>query len=338
MRVFRVCNIFRLAAAGCVSFLLVSTSHAASQPDITKPTTPANLVVSAPICSQVNLSWSASVDPLNKQSETVSGVKGYNIYRAGSFLKFVTTTVASDAILLGNTTYSYQVSAVDNANNESVLSASTGTRTPLCPDTTPPAVPGNLVVTGSGCDGATLSWAAASDASSLNQQVSGVKGYNVYRSGAFMVFTANLSVTDTGLSGNSDYTYQVSAVDNSNNVSGQSIAASIHTTVCPDNTAPSMPSGVTFTHVSCSEASLSWAPSVDPVNSSQQVSGLRGYNIYRNGSLLQFTTATTLTDGNVSADAVYIYRVSAIDNAGNESVPSAPLNANIPGCPAAQPA
>src|SRR5436190_10272716 len=107
MREFRVCNIFRLAAAGCVSFLLVSKSHAA-QADITQPTTPANLILSAPTCSQINLSWSASVDPLGKQSETVSGVKGYNIYRAGSFLKFVSTTSSSDSILLGNTTYSYQ--------------------------------------------------------------------------------------------------------------------------------------------------------------------------------------------------------------------------------------
>ena len=45
-----------------------------------------------------------------------SGVKGYNVYRGGSLLAFVTTTSFTDSGLSASTSYSYQVNAADNAN------------------------------------------------------------------------------------------------------------------------------------------------------------------------------------------------------------------------------
>ncbi len=319
-----------------VIFVAISISYGA-QPDITKPATPGNLSATSASCSQVNLSWSASVDPINKQSETVSGIKGYNIYRSGLFWKLVTTTSTSDTGLLGNVSYSYQVSAVDNASNESALSALSTTRTLLCPDIIPPAVPGNLVATALDCGRASLSWNPASDAPSVNQQVSGVKGYNLYRNGSFVTFTANLSITDLVLSGNSNYSYRIAAVDNANNESAMSIAAGLQTQPCPDATAPNVPIGLLVTGLSCSQVSFSWTPSADAPNSNQQVSGLRGYNVYRNGYPVEFTVNPIFSENNLAANTLFYYRVSSVDNAGNESAPSNPLNVTTPSCPA-QPA
>ena len=69
-------------------------------------------------CSQIDITWTGSTDTGG------SGVKGYNIYRNGVFLKQVLALVtsASDTGLPASTSETYAVSAVDNAGNESALS------------------------------------------------------------------------------------------------------------------------------------------------------------------------------------------------------------------------
>jgi hypothetical protein len=62
-------------------------------------------------------------------------VKGYNLYRNGSFVKQVTTTSTSDTGLTASTIYSYTVSAVDNAGNPSLQSSTASTSTPACTST-----------------------------------------------------------------------------------------------------------------------------------------------------------------------------------------------------------
>jgi chitodextrinase len=80
--------------------------------DITPPTTPTGLSVSATSSSQINLAWSASTDNV--------AVTGYKIYRSGAFLKIITSgTTTTDTGLSPGTYYCYQVSAVDAAGNES---------------------------------------------------------------------------------------------------------------------------------------------------------------------------------------------------------------------------
>lgn len=91
-------------------------------PDAQAPTAPASLMASATEASLINLSWTASTDNV--------GVTGYKIYRGGAFLRTVTTTAALDTGLTATTTYCYNVSAIDAANNESAQSAETCAVTP----------------------------------------------------------------------------------------------------------------------------------------------------------------------------------------------------------------
>jgi chitodextrinase len=74
---------------------------------------------------------------------------------------------------------------------------------------------------------------------------------------------------------------------------------------------------------------LAWSGSTDSGGS-----GLKGYNIYRNGTYVQqaLAPATTTTDSGLSASTVYSYTVRAIDNAGNLSASSNTASANTPAC------
>ena len=72
--------------------------------------------------TQVNIEWNASTDNV--------GVTGYNIYRNGSKIGFSDLLSYSDNSVMPNTTYSYSVSALDAAANESDLSDAIQVTTP----------------------------------------------------------------------------------------------------------------------------------------------------------------------------------------------------------------
>src|SRR5438093_4283172 len=108
-----------------------SIAGATTAADTSAPSVPSGLKAWANGCDQVGLSWSASTDG-------GSGVKGYNVYRGGIFLKQVPApaTSSTDAGLLPSVTYAYAVSAVDNAGNQSNKSGNVSVKTPVCPVTT----------------------------------------------------------------------------------------------------------------------------------------------------------------------------------------------------------
>jgi hypothetical protein len=89
--------------------------------DTVAPSVPGSLVASAASSSQVDLSWNASTDNV--------GVTGYKLYRNGSFIATATGTSYSDTGLAAATTYTYQVSAIDAAGNESGKSNSVSATT-----------------------------------------------------------------------------------------------------------------------------------------------------------------------------------------------------------------
>src|SRR5207253_1625992 len=100
--------------------------------DRSAPSVPTGLTASAVGCGQVNLAWNASTDSGG------SGLSSYRLYRGGVLVKQVVapTTSASDVGLFGATPYSYAVSAVDKAGNESVKSVPANVTTGTCVSTT----------------------------------------------------------------------------------------------------------------------------------------------------------------------------------------------------------
>ena len=220
-----------------------------------------------------------------------------------------------------------------------------------------PSVPTAVTAWAVGCHQINLAWNASTDTGG-----SGLGAYNVYvwQSPSWMFLkqvlaattsggcnTARYTTSNTGLTASTTYYYSVAAVDKAGNVSLQStfvgaalpacvtattVTTSTSTTlVSGDRTAPAMPTGVTAAAATCSQINLTWGASTDTGGS-----GLKGYNLYRNGVYLKQVLAPAISssDGGLAASTVYSYAVKAVDNAGNASGMSATASSNTPGCPA----
>ncbi|MEZ5566622.1 MAG: FG-GAP-like repeat-containing protein [Gammaproteobacteria bacterium] len=87
-------------------------------PDTIAPTQPTGLGANAISANRIDLAWTAATDTGG------SGLAGYRIYRNGGSTPLATVpgTTYVDLGLVASTTYSYQVTAVDGAGNESTLS------------------------------------------------------------------------------------------------------------------------------------------------------------------------------------------------------------------------
>jgi chitodextrinase len=182
-------------------------------PDTTKPTAPTGLSANATDGTHVSLNWGASTDNI--------GVTGYRIYRGGVQVGTSTTTSYTDGGLTPNTSYSYTVTAVDAAQNESSPSNTASATTPIV-DTSAPTAPGNLVASKSSKKPikVALTWTGSSDNV-------GVAGYRVFRNNTQIAQVSSLSYVDTHPSKGSD-TYTVTAYDAAGNVSNASNSATVN--------------------------------------------------------------------------------------------------------------
>lgn len=82
--------------------------------DTNAPSKPTNLVATVVSYNQIDLRWNASTDDI--------GVTSYQIYRDAVLLGTTSGTNFSDTTCASMTTYSYQVTALDGAGNQSPLS------------------------------------------------------------------------------------------------------------------------------------------------------------------------------------------------------------------------
>src|SRR5207253_1642742 len=177
---------------------------------------------------------------------------------------------------------------------------------PASADTTPPSIPTGLTATPASISQMNLSWTASTDPDSP------VAGYNIYRNSVRVGTSTGTSYADTGLAANTTYSYSVSAYDGAGNVSSQSSAVSA-TTLAPDTTAPSVPTGLTATPISASQINLSWIASTDPD------SPVAGYKIYRNNTQVGSASGPSYSDMGLSPSTTYSYTIGAYDPAGNAS-------------------
>jgi chitodextrinase len=104
------------AAGNLSAATQIATTTDPASNDSTAPTTPGNLRGTNATSSSVALSWEAATDNV--------GVTGYIIYRNFAVLRQVTTLAFIDHGLLPDSTYAYEVRAVDAAGNLSAASNS----------------------------------------------------------------------------------------------------------------------------------------------------------------------------------------------------------------------
>ena len=282
----------------------------APSPDTTAPSVPVGVGATATGPTAVGITWSAATDSGG------SGVKEYIVYRGGTAAATVTTTSFTDLGLTATTQYSYQVSARDNANNESNRSAVVIATTLAAPDTTAPSVPTGVTATATSATTVSVSWSSATDPGG-----SGVKDYTVYRGGLAVATVATTSFADTGLTANTLYAYQVSARDNTDNQSSPSLVVTATTLATPDITPPSVPTGLAATASGATTVNVSWSAASDAGGS-----GVKNYIVYRGGVAVATVATTSFADAGLTASTLYAYEISARDNALNESARSAARN------------
>ena len=274
--------------------------------DTQAPTVPTGLTASEVTTNSATIRW-------NQASDNIK-VKGYHIYRDGKKVTSVEGTEFTDQNLASDTAYSYEVSAYDEAGNESAKSNAMTLRTKgESTDTQAPSVPNGLVAEEVTTNSVKLKWNQATDDV-------GVKGYHIYRNTVRVATVDRLEHLDLQLVSNTAYAYQVSAFDEAGNESGRSQFLTVVTRreEQADTQAPTVPSSLTAGTITTNSIQLNWQTATDNV-------AVTGYHIYRDGVRIQSISGTSFTDQSLTSNTTYTYQVSAYDAAGNESGKSQPL-------------
>jgi chitodextrinase len=200
---------------------VASATTQAPQP----PTAPTNLTATAASASQINLSWTASTSNAGIANYLIwqcQGVSCVNFAQIASVAG--TVTIYSNIGLTANTTYTYEVIAIDTLNNLSAPSNIAGATTQA---QQPPTAPSGLTATAISGTQINLAWTASTSnvglAHYLVERCQGA-GCTTF---AQIASTAPTSLTynDTGLTASTTYSYRVRAIDTLNNNSPYSNVA-----------------------------------------------------------------------------------------------------------------
>ncbi|HYO60072.1 carbohydrate binding domain-containing protein, partial [Archangium sp.] len=289
---------------GNVSAASAALSVTTLAPDTLAPSVPTGLTASGTTSSSVALQWTASTDNY--------GVAGYDVSRNGTQVASVTGTSYTDTGLSPSTAYSYTVRARDAAGNVSAAS------------------PALSVTTGAG------------NTATVYYKKGFATPYIHFRpAGGTWTAPPGVAMPDAEVAGYAKYTVDLGSATqlecDFNNGSGtwdnngglnyfipagvQTFNAGTLTAGPPpsDTTAPSVPSGLVVQSKTSTSVSLTWTASTD-------ASGLAGYDVYRNGSLVGSPSPASYTDTGLSAGTAYSYSVRARDTAGNVSALSTALS------------
>jgi fibronectin type 3 domain-containing protein len=174
--------------------------------NIQVPPPPSNVAVSSPTYNSTTITWDPS-----------PGASGYKVFRDGIPIAQVgpTATSYTDANLVANTQYSYQVAALHESGATSSPTSKVDVSTKTVDDTAAPSEVQGLTATPATSAQINLLWGASVDNI-------GVKFYDVYRgkgteSPQKIAQVTTTSFGDVGLQANTEYSYFVKARDANNN-------------------------------------------------------------------------------------------------------------------------
>jgi large repetitive protein len=285
-----------LAVVAAVT-LLHSTPTGARAQQVQAVPGPSDLRATAVSSSRIDLNWTRA---------NSGQVAQYRVYYANGTLLDVLPASAdtySDTGLEPWTEYRYYITGANSSGNESPPSEVASARTL---DGTPPSAPGNLGGTATSSTRVSLNWSAATDAES------GIDEYVVYRNGGEAGRTSGLTYQDSGLTPDTEYGYQVSAVNGQGIEGNRSGTVQVRTLAPPP---PGPPRDLSATAVSASAIDLDWrAPA--------EAGDVASYRVYRDGSPVATVSATGYRDTGLASYTSYEYRVRSVNGDGLESAPS----------------
>jgi hypothetical protein len=163
--------------------------------DTTPPSAPGSLSASATSSTTVALNWTAATDNV--------AVTGYRVYRDGTQVATTAGLSWTDTGRSPNTTYAYEVRAVDAATNVGDPASASATTPPVVDTTAPTAFSLSASKKGKNVG---LAWSASTDPES------GVASYRVFRNGTLVATTTARSLNDKPV-GRGTFSYVVQAVN-----------------------------------------------------------------------------------------------------------------------------
>jgi len=183
--------------------------------DVVKPSTPTGLTATVISSTEIDVSWDAASDNV--------GVAGYEFFKDGISQGTTTDIIWHLTGLISSTEYNFYLYAYDDALNYSDVSATIQATTSAYVDTLKPSAPSNLTAITFSSSVIDLAW----DPSSDNILVT---GYKIYQDTVAIDLISNFtSYRVSGLSENTTYDFNVTALDAAVNESDQSNTATATT-------------------------------------------------------------------------------------------------------------
>lgn len=264
--------------------------HADSDPiiaiDDIPPSKPANLRATFLTGNAVSLAWDKSTDNV--------GMIGYQVFRDDVPSPMMQETSYLAIGLAQGTTYRFRVRALDAAGNF----ADSETLPITVKDTIAPSKPTNFRASSIVANTAYLEW----DESTDNV---GVAGYQIFRDTTPITTVTSTHYSAGGLVEGRPYVFKVRALDAAGN-----FADSDPWRVYIDFTRPSKPTNLRVTALADNSATLEWAASSDNI-------AVTGYQIFRNNDPIDTINNTRYTASGLTPGISYIFKVRALDAAGN---------------------
>lgn len=287
-----------LAATGGASFII----------DMTAPTVSLGSPASGAVIPRV----SGTNVPVAVNASDNVGVTKVEILVNGAVKTTLTSSPYNYAfsvldLALGSATI--QAKAYDQSNNVSTTAATSINVT----DTTAPIVSVTAPATGSNLAGTIGITASASD----ENGGSGISKVEFYIDGALRATDTSLPYAyswNTTTVTDGAHTIAARAYDSAspaNSKQSSNISVTIDNS---DKQPPTAPTSLTVSSRAADSITLGWGASTDNT-------GVSGYRISRNGTVLGTVSALSYTDATVAAQTTYTYSVVALDAKGNLSVP-----------------
>ena len=276
-------------------------------PDTTPPAIPKGLTAVNAHFSKAILTWTA-----NNEGD-ISTYKIYGRFNPNNLVATVHTPVTSftDTSLINDTTYTYRISAVDTAGNESLKSAPVPVfiafeQAPVISSFSPAIGRVGVSVTISG----------------LN--FSHIPAFSKVLFGTVRAHINTASRTRlTVIVPPGAISQFISVTDSLSHLTGTSNTLFIVSDTIP----PSVPRGLTAISAHFSKAVLNWT-----ANSESDVAAYKIYGHFNPNNLVAtvHVPITAFTDTSLINNIAYDYTISAIDTSGNESSKSTPVSVFIP--------
>ncbi|KQX13003.1 fibronectin type III domain-containing protein [Flavobacterium sp. Root420] len=265
---------------------------------INGPNAPTNLTASETSPSTTNLSWAG---PVNN-----SNISNYEIYQESVLIGTSATTNFIVNGLSQATSYLFTVKSKNTNGDLSVSSVPVIIKTLT---DAPPTVPTALTTSDITPTKVTLSWNPSTN------NAGGIK-YKITQNSAFVAFVSVPTYTVSHLINNTNYSFQVEAIDSEAQSSIKSNAVLVKTLI--DNVLPTAPTNLRANNTTTISTTLSWDKATDDQY-------IKSYSIY-NGAILIANVDESITSydiKNLKEGTAYLFTVKAYDSGSNEKTSNA---------------